>query len=813
MNFANIFYRKFITNTLTLFFFFVLLFSSKQLFGQATFMSVTNGNWNDNGTWLRTAGADADGIPDANDTVRIGLIQNDIVTVDASYNGACAWLQIGSPVTATSGSLLFAASTSTLQLKMLTIYQSTDTLLRVANVGSGNLNVDSIITFDAMDTTSNKKTLIQISTGILSVKNNIIFHATNSANAVLDMSGGAGQLKLGGSFILDSVGTLTTSGAGSTINFNGTSQQTVALDLPGIVYENVYINNSSTLGAVLSNNVTTSNITGNLSIQLGKLNTSTYSVTGNALKSFTIDSGGVLVIGEGTSNNGFPSGYGTYALDDASTVIYAGGNQTVATIAGGYGNLTLESGNNSATKTLPVGTLTILGNFTIQAGAGVSVFATANNSISISKNVTIESGAVLSFGNFLHTVGGNWISNGGIFSPGQSTVTFNGTTTQTIAGPFFKNIILAGSGQKTASSALGISGDFTISASDTFNAGSFDHSVQGNWVNNGVLISSGKITFNGSSAQSIDSSAFHSVSFSNSGVKTTTAPLTISKDFIINAGATVDGNSFGFVLGGHWTNSGTFISTGTTITLNGSDSQYVSGGTLNNLVLNKLSTKTAQLISNLLLTGNFTLTGGIFDISSFSFDRSAFGGSLTLSDSATLKLGGTNSFPTQFSSLTTGNNSSIEYSGSDQSLNLSSYKNLVLSGTGIKTAANAFTVNKDIKIQSGATLNPASFVISGVTTNKITVNGTLRIPSTNFLTNYVNFDTLELNTGSIVEYSGNNQTLDTTLFHYSVSFIGGGTKTLPKALDISGNFSADAVAVQGGTYDHFIGGNWSIINA
>ena len=475
MNVAATFYHNFMNNKIFFFVCMTLMISSAQMFGQATFMSVTNGNWNNNGTWILTSGADADGIPDANDTVRIGLIQNDIVTVDASLNGTCAWLQIGSSVTATSGALVFASNTSALHIKLLTIYQSTDTLLRAVNVGAGNLTIDSIVTFEAMDTTANKKTLLQISTGVVSVKNNIIFHASNASNALLDMSAGAGQLKLGGSFILDSVGTLTTSGLGSIINFNGTTTQTIALDLSGIVYENVYVNNTSATGAVISNNITTANITGDLRIQVGKLNTSTYTITGNGTKSFTIDSGGVIVIGEGTSTNGFPSGYGTFTLDDASTVTYAGGNQTVAAIAGGYGNLTLESGANSSTKSLPAGIITILGNFTIQQGAGVSVFASANNSLTISKNVTIGNGAVLSFGNFLHTVGGNWINNGGIFSPGQSTVTFNSATTQTISGPFFKNIIFTGSGKKIASSALGISGNLTISARDTFSAGSFDH--------------------------------------------------------------------------------------------------------------------------------------------------------------------------------------------------------------------------------------------------------------------------------------------------------------------------------------------------
>lgn len=50
---------------------FLILFNCNLIISQATFTSKANGNWNSSASWLLNSGTDADGIPDADDTVTI----------------------------------------------------------------------------------------------------------------------------------------------------------------------------------------------------------------------------------------------------------------------------------------------------------------------------------------------------------------------------------------------------------------------------------------------------------------------------------------------------------------------------------------------------------------------------------------------------------------------------------------------------------------------------------------------------------------------------------------------------------------------
>ncbi|MBS3913467.1 MAG: hypothetical protein KG003_03145, partial [Bacteroidetes bacterium] len=654
----------------------ILLFSSQFVLSQATFMSITNGNWNDNGTWLKLSGTDEDGIPDANDSVRIAIIQTDTITVPSATTVSCAKLEIGSYVTATGGLLELESSTSLLSTTTLTIFQSTDLISRTLEINAGTVSVSQNLTFEDSNASANRNSIVIITSGTLSVGGNITFHSPLAANAILDMTGGAGRLNLGGSFILDSAGTISTAGSGTIINYNGTVSQVIAVGSSNFVYENLYINNTSPNGAVLDSNITTIKVTGDLKIQSGKLRTGSFSITGNAGKIFSVDSGATFVIGEGNSTQGFPTGFGTVTLNSSSTVIYGGGSQTIYNPPSGYGNLTLESGSGIATKTLPNSELTVVGGFTIQAGSN-TVIASALANIVVGKDVTIGPGAVMNLGNFSHSVGGNWLNTGGLYSASASTVTFNGNGAQAIAGPTFNNIIFSGSGIKSATAGLAISGTVTINNGTTFNAGSFDHSVQKNWVKNGSFSSAGKITFNGTSSQSIDSSSFYHLAFSNAGVKTPNAPFTISKEVTINSGATFDGASMNHSVGGSWTNNGTFLYSGTTITFTGTDSQYVTSTSFNHFVVNKTG-GVVILRSEVDIEGNLTLSAGTFDAAGFTFERTTEGGTLTMGANTTLKIGGTNTFPDNYASHTLASSSTIEYSGDDQLITLAAYKNLVL---------------------------------------------------------------------------------------------------------------------------------------
>src|SRR5262249_44335727 len=65
--------------------------------------------------------------------------------------------------------------------------------------------------------------------------------------------------------------------------------------------------------------------------------------------------------------------------------------------------------------------------------------------------------------------------------------------------------------------------------------------------------------------------------------------------------------------------------------------------------------------------------------------RSGAGGTLTVSNGAFLKIGGTNTFPSNYSTHTLGATSTVEYEGTNQTVTNESYGHLTLSGSGTKT--------------------------------------------------------------------------------------------------------------------------------
>jgi uncharacterized repeat protein (TIGR01451 family) len=181
--------------------------------------------------------------------------------------------------------------------------------------------------------------------------------------------------------------------------------------------------------------------------------------------------------------------------------------------------------------------------------------------------------------------------------------------------------------------------------------------------------------------------------------------------------------------------SGTTFSGGTgTFNFNGSGAQSITGSlapAFNNLTVNKPAGSTLTLGVNSTLTGNFTLTSGIFDLQGNTANRTAAGGTLTVANGTTLKIGGTGTLPSNFNTHAIGATSTIEYSGANQSvaaLNSSQkYGNLTTSGSGTKTLAGPITVATKLLINAGTLDVSAS-------NHAVTINGdfTNNVASANF---------------------------------------------------------------------------------
>ncbi len=145
-------------------------------------------------------------------------------------------------------------------------------------------------------------------------------------------------------------------------------------------------------------------------------------------------------------------------------------------------------------------------------------------------NITIGAGATLSItGTFTLTVSGSW-TNTGTFTAGTSTVDFNGSGGASIGASNFNNITFSGSGTKTATGVLTIGGN--VSITDNFTAGSFIHTVAGNWTNSGAFTSTGStVAFNGTSSQAMSGAS--TTTFNNFTISNITG-VTSSSDINVN---------------------------------------------------------------------------------------------------------------------------------------------------------------------------------------------------------------------------------------------------------------------------------------
>ena len=267
------------------------------------------------------------------------------------------------------------------------------------------------------------------------------------------------------------------------------------------------------------------------------------------------------------------------------------------------------------------------GTVTIQAGHTVTLNVSPTQAIG---TLIITSTATLTSGAQTLLVTGNFENNGGTFTPGSGTVTFNGTTDQAITGTVvtqtFNNITV-----NKSSGALSVSGSTTtvvangsiILTSGTFNAPS-NLNVGVNFTNNGgtFVPGAGTVTFTGSGAQAINGSAptqtFNVLVINKSGGTLTGTTATINATNItLTAGTFAAGANTN--VGGDFTiNGGTFTPGGNTVTFNGAGAQAINGTLTPQPFNNVVIQKTAGTLSvvgaiTLNIAGNFTNNASTVD--------------------------------------------------------------------------------------------------------------------------------------------------------------------------------------------------------
>ena len=385
----------------------------------------------------------------------------------------------------------------------------------------------------------------------------------------------------------------------------------------------------------------------------------------------------------------------------------------------------------------------ISANTTVRA---LRLYSTTVSTLTLSTGSLTVSGSVLGSwsGNAAHTldVGNQTLNVGGSLSLS------NGTIGQTIGLVFSsgsivitENLLQSAAASITCSSSgnISLAGDYTYT-SGAFAAGSSTFTYNGISAQIVAPVTYNNLTINKASAAAIISSPLTingNLTTSATGQLELRSDITVGGNVAIGSGTSVNITTAVIKVGGNWTVNGTFIQGSGTVEFNGTGNQNIGATTFNQLVINKAS-GTAFATGNLSVNEDVSIQNCALDIATFNLSRTALGGTLILTSSAILQIGGASNAPSNFAAQTMSAASTVEFNGTVvQNVPDLLYNNLVFSngGTNAKVISTQISVASDLTINSGATLNGngKTISLSGNWTNNGTYNassGTLRLLGT-----------------------------------------------------------------------------------
>jgi hypothetical protein len=348
------------------------------------------------------------------------------------------------------------------------------------------------------------------------------------------------------------------------------------------------------------------------------------------------------------------------------------------------------------------------------------------------------------------TVNGDLNINGGImWVAGQATKTINVAGNLNIAGGELNVVTAANAGIINVTGNVNITsgilkldsgsttGTLNVKGNVGINGGTLDLASSSGV---GTVSDSGDFSHTGGTITETGSTTTSGIKFVKAGIQTYTSGGTVSNNvnFTVNSGSTLQmadastvitgagtftlasGATLGITSSAGITTTGATgniqvtgtrtFTTGANYIYNGTVAQATGNGLTQNIPVNVTINNpgnTVTLSTTGTISGNLTISAGTFDLGSNTINRSASGGTLTVSNGATLKIGGTNTFPSNYTTRTLGASSTVEYSGTAQTvLNTTSYGNLTLSGSGVKTTTG-ITVNGVLTMASTATASAA----------------------------------------------------------------------------------------------------------
>src|SRR6266576_3332152 len=271
---------------------------------------------------------------------------------------------------------------------------------------------------------------------------------------------------------------------------------------------------------------------------------------------------------------------------------------------------------------------------------------------------------------------------------------FTAANQPSITAKSFCKSLTIGTGVKvstlTVRHALSVSGDITIGANGTIDHGTSQAiSLRGNWNNSGSYLGNqnrATVTFSGTTQTLKGTTTFKRVLINAGSTTTLNANIAIGNQIKVSGTLdpgdsptfTVSGNARMAVLSG-----GTVVVRASTFAgnypLNGQNTLAAASTvdyaatTVNQTVANNLTYGTLRISGALTKTlagnlpalngtiatsGNIIVVAGTLDLSSFSADRATGGGgTITVANGATMKIGGTHTFPANYGTHSLGTSS------------------------------------------------------------------------------------------------------------------------------------------------------------
>ncbi len=574
-----------------------------------------------------------------------------------------------------------------------------------------------------------------IASTTLGILNNLIIDAattittSTTLNISKDISGtgsfaAAGFVNLQGDWL--HTGTFTTGlapGTG-TIHYNGVNQ----------LVKNLSYYKLSMTGGVKSmegNTIATNLVTINAATELD-MNGFTLEVQGGTVNAFI--------------NSGTLSGNGKVKYS-------AAGAQTVNTAT--FYDLEFTGGD----KTIATGaSISTTNDWIVSA----NVLMTSTQNATVGRDLIHNTGALIDQGSGTIRIGRNWTHNGGTFDAATGTVIYEGGD-QTIAPFSYATLVCDGTGTKSITGNIIITGVLTINPGVTFDRDAYNVTLSFNgtpFVNNGTLTGNGKFFYTGSGTQNIASGSYYDLEFSvgqknlpADGTLTVLNNWTVSSVTVFGNNTTVTANNISGAgaltlgngtinLSGSWTKTGTFTAANTGIFhYNGTDQDIaaldyyklqVSNGGVKSLtasitVRNEMTVNTLASVDlktyilTLSFAGTPLVNNGIFIPGTSTVSYTGAGattmapgsyynltsnsGARQLVNGGIYKIGGT--FTPGATSYTSVTGSSVEFNGAGaQNIPPFTFHELILSGGGAKTIADAVDVTVyGIEIAGTAELN------------------------------------------------------------------------------------------------------------